>query len=712
LAKEFKIMLVEDSDTQALMIQDLLETQGWQVSRFATGEAALEALGKESFDLIVLDFYLPGIHGDEVCRRVRMNFHTRGMPVVMLTLSEEQQLELEGINSGADAYISKPVDQAVFTLRISAILNKLDQKGAAKPLPFDLSSLRKARILAIDDSPTYLEYLVTVLTDEGYTVESCTNGADAIKRIEVEHFDCILVDLIMPELDGIEVCNRINKIQSVIENPLVLLMLTAHENKEEMTKGLAAGADDFVGKASDLAILKARIRALLRRKFLQEENRNILEELKNKELEALKARARQEIAEAKAELFAELEKTAVDLKRSNEELSAAREDAQRANSAKSEFLAQMSHEIRTPINGVIGMTGLLRDTKLDPQQREYVEQVRWSADSLLQVINDILDFSKIEAGKLELEILDFDLEKLMVNTEKSLRFAAKLRENEITTKIAPGAATCLKGDPGRLRQVFTNLISNAVKFTHKGSVEISAKPEKNENGEILLRFEVKDTGIGIPPAALKRLFQAFTQVDASTTRKYGGTGLGLSICKRLVGLMGGEIGVISEEGKGSTFWFTAKFTAGSEEVLRQEASAANASIPVTQGARILLAEDNVINQKIAIAVLEGLGYRCEAVANGKEVLEALSTIPYDLVLMDCQMPEMDGYQATEILRQNEKPDVRDLPVVAMTANAMSGDREKCIAAGMDDYVSKPIDKMALKAVIEKWLPKNANRKQA
>jgi PAS domain S-box-containing protein len=390
--------------------------------------------------------------------------------------------------------------------------------------------------------------------------------------------------------------------------------------------------------------------------------------------------------------------------RASAALAIARDEAVEASNMKSAFLANMSHEIRTPMNGVIGLTEMLLEMNLDSEQRECAEQIARSGEQMLAIVNDILDISKIETGHLELDIGDFDLHETIGGTCAVTRVQAAAKGLRLDLEIDAAVPRLVRGDSRRLHQVVLNLVANAVKFTSSGAVTVRVKATHKPKAGEVIRIEVADSGIGIEPTRLQHMFEPFTQADASTTRNYGGTGLGLAIARELVELMGGTIGADSVPGAGSTFWFELQLAAPVSSAAQPAETGSAATTPAwASSPLVLVAEDSPINQIVAARALERCGCRAQVVGDGREALEALQAQVYDAVLMDCQMPGVDGYDATRELRRSEHG-ADHTPVIAMTAQAMDGDRERCLAAGMDDYISKPLRHLALAEALRRWIP--------
>jgi len=502
-------------------------------------------------------------------------------------------------------------------------------------------SNQSPRILIVDNIQENLDLMKEILLEKDYLIATAINGKSAISKAKAHKFDVILLNILLPDIDGFEVCSHFKSNQQTCDIPVIFMV--AKMQKDFIIKGFRSGGDDYISTPFS------------KEEFLSRVNLQLT------------------------------------LRKTQEELIRSKELAEAATKAKTIFLSNISHEIRTPMNGIVGMVDILKRSQLTQEQLDYLDVIEVSSGNLLMIINDVLDFSKIEAGQITFEKTRFNLSDEINQVLKILQYKIAQKNLDISFKIAPDLPQQLIGDPLRLKQVLINLCDNAIKFTSEGSVHIRVEFVEIAELSVRLRFEIQDTGIGISHENQSKLFKSFSQVDSSTTRKFGGIGLGLAISKNLIQLMNGNIGIISEEGKGATFYFDCEFGVSHKTLCEDKNQEFINLVQQNKKLKILLVDDNIINQKVAKLNVQKLGHSVVTVSNGMMAIEKFISESPDAILMDIQMPEMDGIEATARIREWERQNNASnrIPIVAMTANTMKCDKELYVASGIDDYLCKP-----------------------
>jgi len=691
------VLVIDDSLSYREALREQLQQAGYEVLLAGTGEDGMRIAAAARPDALLVDNQLPGIDGAAVIRRLRLDAALRSTPCILLTASDERDTELRALDAGADAFVRKQDDPALLLARLAAVL-----RSAATAAPAEgASELGPKRVLAVDDSPTFLAALGELLRDEGYDVVAAESGQAALDLLTVQPVDIILMDLRMPGMDGRETCRRIKAAPMLRDVPLVIL--TGQEDRASMLDALEIGADDFIQKSADFEVLKARVRAQLRRKQFEDENRRIRLDLLNMEMEAAEARAANELAASRAELLAQLEQKNAALEQANARLA-------QANQAKTDFMSTMSHELRTPLNAIIGFSEILKEGlagQLQPRQVQFSRHIHDSGMHLLALINDILDLAKIEAGKVDIEPEDIELDAMLEDAAALVRERAQARRISLdVSHVALGSG--LRADKRRLKQILLNLLSNAVKFSRDdGTVLLRAglvdrvraasalpgsepapglrTPLPESKFRRFVEFSVEDQGIGMSEGDLDTLFKPFGQIRNDVTREVEGTGLGLVTVARLVDLHGGAVAVTSRAGHGSCFSFWLPWHAGAEAdppagSPPRVGPADPVGLPVA-----LVVEDDEAGAELMRVQLEAEGFVVRHASSAEAALQMAPLFTPALITLDIQLPGMDGWEF--LCRIQELPGWMDVPVVVVSLDAA---HEVGLSLGAAAVLQKPV----------------------
>ena len=665
---KFDILIVDDNPNNLFTLRTLIEENlDAAVFEANSGENALKILFNKSVDLIILDIQMNGLDGFETAEIIRKRKKTRDIPIIFLTAAyTSDEFRKRGFEVGAVDYLTKPIDEYLLMNRVNVYLSIIDkERDINRILEEKLKKLKEEFYTSEKGSKSLLENIFSSLNEAIFILDEKTKIILELNPMAEKIFGYSREELLGKSIEIL----YINK--DIFED------FQLKEAEKCKTQGYFETEYMMKRKNGENFPTEHFIRSLFNDKYQIKKQISVVRDI-------------------------------TENKKKEEELIMAKEKADIANKAKSMFLANMSHEIRTPMNGIMGMTELTLMTELTDEQREYLDLAKKSTVSLLRIIDDVLDYSKIEAEKIIIENKPFKIEDVINEVRGLFYISVKQKNLEISYNIDKECSRVIYGDSVRLRQILANLIGNAIKFTNEGGITVNVKAENIDNNLIQFEFEVKDTGIGIPKSRQNELFQRFNQLDITYTKKYKGTGLGLAISKGLVEQMGGKIWVESDENVGSKFFFTfmGKTSCETSEngIVRNEGSDVMKFNNISNGnKKILVVEDDQVSRYFISNIIDKSGFEVVSAINGEEALNICRREKLNLILMDIQMPIMDGISATKLIRQYEEKSRMHIPIIAMTAYALKGDRERCFEAGMDDYISKPIDLEELNRVIDKWI---------